>query len=616
MDATIGAMFFNRVDKYREHAALRFKKDGAWHDISWDEFGDKTEKLANGLLALGVKPGDRVAILSENRPEWAISDLGIISSQGIVVPIYHTNKAQQIEFVLQDSATKVLIVSQPSFLSEVLEIRQNLEHLEQIILMDSGEPLDIPKDIMNFQNLLELGANYQEKNAGAVEKLIDTANEDDVVSFVYTSGTTGNPKGVMLTHKNFLENVKATYGIVELRPQEVALSFLPLSHVLERMAGHYLVLYTAGIIAYAEGVNEVVQNLPEVKPQILVSVPRLYEKIYAGIFNAMNESSAFKKNLFLWSVEVGKEWFYTNLDKKKPSLSLKLKHAIADKLVLAKLRDLTGGQMRYFVSGGAALAKDINEFFHSVGLTILEGYGLTETAPVLTVNTPERLKLGSVGPVLAGVTIKIADDGEILAKGPNISPGYYNQPEATAEAFKDGWFYTGDIGTIDENGFLTITDRKKDIIVTSGGKNIAPQNIEGLLGTDAFISQAVVFGDKQNYLAALIIPDFQVLTGFAKEKGIEFKDNFELVQHPKVVETYNDRIKEIIKDMPSYEQIKKFALLAEEFSTDTGELTPSLKVKRKFVEEKYANTIMGLFGGESSAQTAKGPAISKPERPA
>ncbi|NLL19898.1 MAG: long-chain fatty acid--CoA ligase [Clostridia bacterium] len=614
MDATLGAMFFNRVDKYQDHAALRYKKDGAWHDISWKEFGSRVEKLGYGLLALGINPGDRVAILSENRPEWAITDLGIISIQGIVVPIYHTNRAKQIEFILQDSAAKVLIVSKPSMLAEVMEVRQNLDQLQQIVLMDPDDPLNTPNDIMSFQNLLDLGANYKAKHEGKLRELYTKAKEDDLVSFVYTSGTTGNPKGVMLSHKNFLSNVKSTSSVVEVEPHWIALSFLPLSHVLERMAGYYLILYNGGTIAYAEGVNEVVKNLPEIKPHVMVSVPRLYEKMYAGILNKIDEGSSFKKKMFLWAVEVGKEWFYTHLEKKTPSASLRIKHSIADKLVYSKLRDLTGGRLRFFVSGGAALAKDINEFFHAIGLPILEGYGLTETAPVLTVNTFENLRLGTVGQAIPGVTLKIAEDGEILAKGPNVSKGYYNRPEDTAEAFKDGWFYTGDVGVIDKDGFLTITDRKKDIIVTSGGKNVAPQNIEGMMVLDSFISQAVVFGDKQKYLAALIIPDFQVLTGYAKENGISFSNNRELIENPKVIELYNNRIKEIIKDLPSYEQIKKFALLPEEFSTDTGELTPSLKVKRKFVQEKYADIINGLFAEDTPGKPTS--QMMKPEKPA
>lgn len=612
MDATLGAMFFDRVRKYGEHPALRYKKDGVWHDISWNEFGRRVETVACALLALGINPGDRVAILSENRPEWAITDLAIISVQGIVVPIYHTLKAKQIEFILQDSGARVLFVSKPALLNEVLQVRENLKDLFKIVLMDADQTGKLPQDVTSFQNLLDLGTSQKSKYESKVKELIQTANEDDTVSFVYTSGTTGNPKGAMLSHKNFLSNVKGCSSIVQVEPHWVALSFLPLSHVLERTAGYYLILYNGGTIAYAEGVNEVVQNLPEVKPDVMVSVPRLYEKMYAGILNKINEGSALKKKIFLWAVEVGKEWFYTNLEKKTPSLSLKLKHRLADKLVYSKLKAIVGGRLKFFVSGGAALAKDINEFFQAIGLPILEGYGLTETAPVLTVNTFEKMRLGSVGQPIPGVTIKIAEDGEIMAKGPNVFKGYWNRPDATAEAFRDGWFLTGDVGVLDKDGFLSITDRKKDIIVTSGGKNVAPQNIEGLLVTDNFISQAVVFGDKQKYLAALIIPDFQVLTGWAKEQGIAFGSRQELIQNPKVIELYNQRIKHLIKDLPSYEQIKKFALLPEEFSTETGELTPSLKVRRKFVQEKYKDIISGLF----EEDVPKATSMLKPERPA
>lgn len=595
MDKTIGEMFFNRVKKFQSHVALKFKQEGSWHDITWEEFGNKVENLAHGLLSLGIKPGDRVAILSENRPEWAISDLGIISIQGINVPIYHTNRAQQIEFVMQDSASKIIIVSTMALLKEVLTIKDNLHQLEQIVLIDYQGALDIPQEIISFQALLDLGDNYKKEHPSRLQELIKEANPDDTVSFVYTSGTTGNPKGVMLSHDNFLSNVRGSLKVVQIYPQEVALSFLPLSHVLERLVGYYLAVYQGCTIAYAEGVNEVVSNMAEVKPHLVVSVPRLYEKMYAGIFNAINEGSNFKRKMFLWSVEVGKEWFYTHLNKKTPSLSLRLKHFIANKLVFSKVGAITGGRLRIFVSGGAALAKDINEFFHAIGLTILEGYGLTETSPVLTVNSFEKLRLGSVGQPIPEVSIKIAKDGEILAQGPNITKGYYNRPEDTEAIFQDGWFCTGDIGYIDEDGFLFITDRKKDIIVTSGGKNVAPQNIESLLGTDQFISQSVVFGDNQKYLAALIIPDFEALIAYAKENKIDFDNRQVLVEYPQVVELYHNRIMDLIRDMPPYEQIKKFALLAEEFSTDTGELTPTLKVKRKFVEEKYKDIITSLF---------------------
>lgn len=616
MEKTIGEVLFNRVEQYREHVALRYKKEGAWHNISWEEFGNRVETCAGALLSMGIKPGDRVAILSENRPEWAISDLGIISIRGITVPIYHTNKAQQIEFVLQDAGARVLIVSTPTILKEVLEIRQNIEHLEMIILIDMEETIDIPQEIVSFDDFLKEGANYIADHPEEVSQLIAQAQEDETVSFVYTSGTTGNPKGVMLSHKNFISNVEAASSVVDIHPQEEVLSFLPLSHSFERMAGYYLVIFAGGTIAYAEGVNEVVNNMPEIRPHVMVSVPRLYEKMYAGILNAISEGSPLKQKIFLWSVEVGKEWFYTHLHQKTPSLSLRVKHSLAETLVFKKLKELTGGRLRFFVSGGAALARDINEFFHAIGIPILEGYGLTETSPVLSVNTFENLRLGSVGQAIPGVSLKIAEDGEILAKGPNITKGYYNRPEDTEEIFVDGWFCTGDVGYIDDDGFLFITDRKKDIIVTSGGKNVAPQNIEGLLGTDPFISQAVVFGDKQKYLAGLIIPDFQALSNYCKENGIDYSSNQELVKDQRIIQLYNDRIKELIKDLPSYEQIKKFALLAEEFSTDTGELTPSMKVKRKFVQEKYSDVITGLFGGESSASSIEGLSISKPERPA
>jgi len=438
------------------------------------------------------------------------------------------------------------------------------------------------------------GKRIADEKTDLFEKTALEVKPDDVASIIYTSGTTGIPKGVILTHDNFTSNIKTLAFLVEFTHKDMVLSFLPLSHVLERMCT-FAFLYKGCSIAYAESVETVADNLMEVQPHIMVSVPRLFEKIYAVVMDNVLESPALKRKIFFWAVKTGKEYGKRKLQKQSIPGLLRLKRNLADKLVFSKIIEKTGGRVRFFVSGGAPLPKEIADFFYALGLVVLEGYGLTETSPVIAVNTFENMKFGTVGHPIPGIDVKIAEDGEILTKGPNVMKGYYKKEAETKEAFEGGWFHTGDIGHLDEDGFLVITDRKKDIIITSGGKNVAPQQIENLIKRSPYISNVVVTGSTRKFISALIVPDFGKLEEYARLLNITYKNKIELVKNKEIVSFILAEINKCTPNLAPYEKVKKIILLYREFEEDKGELTPTLKVKRKIVEEKYRDLIDSMY---------------------
>ena len=592
---TICDIFYGSVASFRRPDHLRVKRGGQWRDISSDEFRLAVEELSMGLRALGLDKGDRVSILSENRPEWAYADLATLCAGAVDAPVYATLTPPQILYILRDSGAKVIFVSTAAQAQKVAEIRASAPDLKHVILMDEGRV----EGTLALEEVRAMGRPALQKDPEAVRSRAAEAKPDDLATLIYTSGTTGDPKGVMLTHGNLVSNVVSSIEAFEsLSTPDTALSFLPLCHVFERMGGYYLVLYAGAAIAYAESVEKVPENLLEVKPTVLLSVPRLYEKIYARVNEKVAADPPARQKIFHWAVGVGREYFKHTVERTKPGLALRLKHVVADKLVFAKIRARTGGRMRLFVSGGAPLAREIAEFFGAVGLLILEGYGLTETSPVIAVNRVDKMKPGSVGPPIRGIEVKIADDGEVLTRGPHVMKGYYRKPEATAEAIdKDGWFHTGDIGRLDSQGFLVITDRKKDILVTSGGKNIAPQPIENRLKANKFFGEVVMVGNGRNFPAALIVPNFESLERWAGEKGVAFASRQELVTKREVVLHYKDLIEGLTTELAQFEKIKRFALLTAEFTLEAGELTPTLKVKRRVVEQKYKDAIDRLYAG-------------------
>jgi long-chain acyl-CoA synthetase len=565
---------------------------GRYVNVSSTEAHRRVRALRHGLKSLGVKPLDKVAILSENRVEWALADLSILCNGSISVPIYPTLLPDTIAYIFKDCQPVAVFLSDAVQAEKIHSLRASLPFLRDVI---SFERTDLP-DIMSLAKLEQIGQNIVNEHPPEPRDDCASLAKDDPASIIYTSGTTGDPKGVMLSHWNFVSNVLAVHRVVEITPRDRCLSFLPLSHVLERTAGYYGMLHGGVGIAYAERMDTVPQDLLDVRPTVVVSVPRLYEKIYARVLSTALAGSAVKRNIFFWARKVGREFARGQLDKLPISGWLRLKYRVADRLVFRKLRARTGGRLRFFVSGGAPLASTINEFFYAAGLKILEGYGLTETSPVISCNTFENLKIGSVGRPLPDTEVKIAEDGEILTRGPQVMKGYYNNDAATREILSsDGWLATGDIGHLDADGFLFITDRKKDLIVTAGGKNVAPQPIENTLKESKYMTQAVVIGNKRPYLSCLIVPNFETLREHALREGIAFTDLSGLLKHPDILALYKQEIERINANLPSFNQIKTFALMEHEFTLEKGELTPTLKVKRWAIDNKYRGVIDGLY---------------------
>lgn len=583
---TLISMFEDAVQQYGNKPALAHKpRGGTYEDISYAEFGASVDAFSKGLNALGVQKGDRIAILSENRPEWAISDFGILKAGAVNVPMFSTLTAAQVGYILKDSGAKIICVSTEKQLEKVTSIRDEVPTLEQVIIFDAIEG-ETQAGVIQFTAACEM----------AGEEVGSDSQEDEVATIIYTSGTTGSPKGVMLTHANFIFNLQACKSLIEVRETDVLLSFLPLSHVFERLGGHYVPLFSGAKIAYAESTFTVAQNMKDVAPTVMLSVPRLYETMHERILRAVEEGSSLKQKIFHWGVSVGSAVSSAIQQGKKPSAILQLQQGIADKLVFAKLKAATGGRLRFFVSGGAALPQSIAEFFHAAGILILEGYGLTETSPVISMNHPEKWKFGTVGVSVPGVEVQIAEDGEILTRGPHVMKGYFNNESATTEVIdEDGWFHTGDIGIIDEDGFVKITDRKKNIIVLSNGKNVAPQPIESALVQSPFISQIMVIGSERKNLAALIVPNFDALKAWGSENGVNTDDLSAMLQTREVQQHIQSEIRSCLTDFADFEQVRRFTLLEKEFSQEDDEMTPTLKLKRNVIMERYSDVVEGMY---------------------
>jgi long-chain acyl-CoA synthetase len=560
-------------------------------DVSSQEALRRVRALRFGLKSLGVKPGDKVAILSENRVEWVLSDLGILCSGAVSVPIYPTLMADTIEYILKDCEPTVLFVSTEDQAAKIHSFRDRLPFLKDIISFErSGLP-----DIMMFDKVLQIGQNLVDEVTTSAEEDCVIDDKDAACSIIYTSGTTGNPKGVVLSHWNFVSNVQAIQDLFPVRTTDKALSFLPLSHVLERMAGYYTLLNAGGGIAFAERMDTVPVDIQEVKPTVIVSVPRLYEKIYSKAIGLAIAGGPVKKSIFFWARDVGSRCARLAAEKQTPGPWLAFQKKVANILVFGKLRAKLGGNIRFMVSGGAPLSAKINEFFYGAGLTIYEGYGLTETSPVLSCNYADFFRFGSIGKPLPGTEIRIAEDGEIQARGSQVMLGYFNNPEATAEVIDDnGWIATGDIGHFDDDGYLFITDRKKDLIVTAGGKNIAPQPMENRFRADKFVSQIVVIGDRRQFLSALIVPDFETLGEWAASNNLPGNPS-ELIRNQETLQLFAELVERINTDFPGFSQVKKFALLDHEFTLEAGELTPTMKVKRFAIARKFKETINAMY---------------------
>lgn len=589
---TLNHLFVDAVDRYHTKlAAQRYKLDNTWIDIRHHEL-DRWVKLASlGLRELGLGVGDQVAILSETRYEWAIADFACLAAGCIVVPIYPSLPASQIRYILKDADVSAIFVSDPRQYQKIQSLRADFPNVKSVIVFENQalEKSDLP-----LTGLIQQGASTED-NYPSYEDDRLKAEPDDIATIIYTSGTTGDPKGVMLSHANFCSNVHAVSQVLDFGVTDSCLSFLPLSHCLERMAGHYYMFHQGVTINYAQSFDTVAADMAETRPTVVLAVPRVFEKIYARVIESA-AAGTFKQRLFLWARKQEEEWSALTLAGNPVRASLKIKRALADRLVFAKLRKQIGGRLRVFISGAAPLSPEIAEFFFAAGLPVLEGYGLTETSPVISVNSLENLQIGSVGRPLPGVDVRIATDGEIICRGPNVTSGYFNRPEATREAIdEDGWFHTGDVGRLDEQGFLTITDRKKDIIATAGGKKIAPQSIENKAKLSEFVSNAVLIGDKRKFPIMLVVPDTVALAAWIAQQPSVDTDGSDMLTHPAVVSKVEREVMAQLTNLASYETPKKVLIVRKDFSIEGGELTPTMKVKRSAVETLYSDLIDSAY---------------------
>lgn len=597
------------VDLYR-HAvskdktdAINFKKGDVWLGLSTSELALKVRMVTMGLYALGVKPGDHIGLLSENRVEWTIADLAVLNCAAADVPIYPTQAPKQVAYILNDSGAEILFISNQA---QYDRIRESLNLCPKLRVIISFDPINAPSGkAMSLEELMNWGTAANDTDPNVFESLQQSVTPDALATLIYTSGTTGDPKGVMLSHSNLVFNVLSTAKVMTVAEDEPALSFLPFSHIFERSVIYYY-LYTRAKIYYSSSIESVGKDLLEVKPFYMTSVPRLFEKIYSRAMEKAEEKGGPAIKLARWAIEVGKQWAEIVSNGGTPDLGLTLKHKIADNLFFSKWRAAMGGRIRYFVSGGAALEKDLARVFFASGLPILQGYGLTESSPGITSNTDMHNRLGSVGRVMPGVTIKIAEDGEILCSGPNVMQGYYNLPDETAQTLEedsDGriWLHTGDIGELDEEGYLYITDRKKDLLKTSGGKFIAPQPIENAIKRSRYVNQVVVIGEQRKFPAALIVPQLDAVQAYAAQNGINITDPGQLIGHPKIIELIESEVASQTSEFSQFEKIKAVLLLDREMTVESGELTPTLKVKRRVVVEKHKKAIDHLYHEKEEA---------------
>jgi long-chain acyl-CoA synthetase len=590
MIETLTQLFLRTVASYPKDDYMMYKKGGRYRSLSTAEFAKRVRQFSLGLAVLGHRPGDRLIILAESSPWWVMTDLANVCAGGVTVPIHSVLTSEQVQYIINDSEAGIVVFSNREIWKKLEAVRLRLPGVRDFVSFDE----DAPEGVYSFDRVREMGERSDREDPGRFESVANAVRPGDLAAIIYTSGTTGVPKGAMLTHANFVSNTVSASTVIKISDKEVGFSFLPLSHTLERI-GMLAYLYNGCSVAFAESMNTLLENLLEIRPHLMVSAPRIFEKIYAGIMNKVLSSSPLRKKIFFWALKVGKKHGAKKLGGQPISPFLRAKRNLAYRLVFEKIIGLTGGRIRLFLSGGAPLSKDIAEFFYAIGLLILEGYGLTETSPVISLNAIGHMKFGSVGKPIPGVEVRIAEDGEILTRGPHVMKGYYKMPAETAEVFDGKWFRTGDIGHIDGEGFLVITDRKKDIIVTSGGKNIAPQQIENLLKTSPYIASAVVTGDRRKFVSAIIVPNFEKIEEYAASRGIPTADRAGLVRNRDIVSFLLGEVGRTTVNLASYEKIKKIAVLEKDFEIDAGELTPTLKVKRNVIENKYRDLIDALY---------------------
>lgn len=592
---TLPSLCLEAITRHNKPNTVSEKRGGGWMRVSSDEFVRRVQHIALGLADLGIQPGDRVGLISENRPEWSIADLAVLSAGAVVVPIYTTQAPDQIRFILEDSGARALLISGGRILKHAREGFEGVDTLKDIVIFDPKSVAGVSGGVA-LESVEGRGAKIDRQDPDAFDKLIGRGRPDDLATIIYTSGTTGEPKGVMLTHDNFIANVRSITTGLPISASDVSLSVLPLSHIFERTV-FYVFAYMGVAVHYAASFDQVGEFLREVRPTIMTAVPRLFEKVYHRIIKKGTSAGGTKAKIFEWSLAVGQRVAELEDKRQRVPLSLRAKHALADRLVFTKWREGIGGRLRYFVSGGAPLSPTLSYSFLGAGIKILQGYGMTETC-IVCANRPEDNRVGSIGKPFKGIEVELAEDGEILVRGPNVMRGYYGRPEATLAVMQDEWFATGDVGHIDDAGHIFITDRKKDLFKLSNGKYIAPQQLESLLKQSEFVNQVVVVGSSRKFPAALIVPDWEDLKGALRDAGVTLAaTNEEIAKQPEAVKMVQQDVTKITAHLADYERVRRVALLPHEFSIDNGEMTPTLKVKRNVIDDRYADLIEGLYGG-------------------
>jgi long-chain acyl-CoA synthetase len=597
---TVPQVLMQRVAELGGRTAMRMKKLGLWQDITWAEYGQKSRQAALGLIALGLMPGETVAIIGENCPEWLYSDMGAMAAGGVTVGIYTTNAAVECAYILGHAEAKIYIVENEEQLDKALEVRGELPHLKKIVVIDTEGLRHFTDDmVIDFETLLKMGQEYDLAHPGLFDERLASRTPEDLALLIYTSGTTGPPKGAMLSHKNVLWTTKALQQAVPVFEDDELVSFLPLSHIAERMFSVYMPLQFKYTINFIENTDTVTDNIVEISPTVLFAVPRIWEKYYSTIFIKMKDATWFKKLVFGGTLKIGRQRALARLSPAGVGTGLKLAFTLAHLAVFKKLKERLGFErVRVAISGAAPISPDVLRFYHAIGVPLRQVYGQTEDTGPTSVHQGEIIEADNVGPAIPGVSIKIDDDGEILVKGPNVFMGYYKNPQATAETLvEDGWLRSGDVGEIDARGFLKITDRKKDLIITSGGKNIAPQNIENQLKFSPFINDAVVIGDARKFLSALIFIDEDNVVKFAQENKIPFTTYASLTQAPEVRELIQQEVEKVNATLARVETIKKFTILPKKLLEEDGEVTPTMKIKRKYINETYKEMIEKMYKG-------------------
>ena len=575
------------------------KNKGIWESHTWNDYGNWARELGHALIAEGLKKGDKVSILSETRLEWVVIDMAIMGIGCITAPVYASNTEDQVKYIVKHSESKIVFAEDQEQLDKMLSIWDDLSEIKKVVVIDKYIPNELP-NVISIEKFRELGASHRTKNKGNFEDKLHSIKPDDIISFTYTSGTTGDPKAGMFNSNNVISVAKSLPDLLPTYRNDLGISYLPLSHIAERLLGHFIKLYSGYVTVYADSLEDMPYNLRQTGPTVMFGTPRVFEKFYAKISIAIKGATTFQKTIYNWALSVGKKYSELKDEGKEPSLWIKLNRLLAHFLVFRKIKDMFGGNIRYLLSGAAPISPNIIRYFHWVGLDIYEGYGMTETTGIVTGNKIGKAKIGSVGQALANTKIKIAADGEICTMCPQNISGYYKNEEDTKELLipdenGDVWLHTGDIGYLDEDGYLFITDRKKDIIITAGGKNVAPQNIENLLKTSPYVSLAMVYGDKKPFLTALITLDEDEIAKFAKDNRIMYQDLSDLTKKEKVIDLIRGEISQLNRDLASYETVKKFRILEEELDQDKDEVTPTLKVKRKVVINNYQDLINEMY---------------------